>query len=107
MPAFFEWEMRLVWLRFQASPALSLRLMAVLFLCRPADENCSCSQPERERERGGGETGRRERIYTDLFFPIGGPGVQVQREAGRSCGFGESNSNPNHYRERKRCPSRA
>lgn len=64
-------------------------------------------QPAREREREGGETGRRERIYTDLFFPIGGPGVQVQREAGRSCGFGESNSNPNHYRERKRCPSRA
>jgi hypothetical protein len=68
MPAFFEWEMRLVWLRFQASPALSLRLMAVLFLCRPADENCSCSQPERERERGGGgDREERENLYGFVF----------------------------------------
>lgn len=59
--------MRLVWLRFQASPALSLRLMAVLFLCRPADENCSCSQPERERERGGRPGGEREFIRICFF----------------------------------------
>lgn len=71
----------------------------MLFLCRPVDENCS--QPERQRERGSGRPGgleERENLYTDLFFSEWWPWCSGS-ERGRSCGFGESNSNPNHYRD--------